>query len=47
VDSWLEQYRSFWTASLDNLKAFVEAEYAKELSASEANQNTEGREKLK
>lgn len=30
VDSWLEQYRSFWTASLENLKAFVEAEYAKE-----------------
>jgi len=32
VDSWLEQYRSFWTASLSNLKAFVEAEYAKELA---------------
>lgn len=30
VDSWLEQYRSFWTASLTNLKAFVEAEYEKE-----------------
>src|SRR5213076_2884478 len=27
VDSWLEQYRTFWTASLNNLKAFVEAEY--------------------
>lgn len=32
VDSWLEQYRTFWTTSLNNLKAFVEAEYAKELS---------------
>src|SRR5215813_832067 len=40
VDSWLEQYRSFWTASLENLKAFVEAEYAKELSASEDSQNS-------
>jgi DNA-binding transcriptional ArsR family regulator len=32
VDSWLEQYRAFWTTSLNNLKAFVEAEYAKELA---------------
>ena len=48
VDSWLEQYRSFWTASLENLKAFVEAEYAKELGTSEATQNTkEDQEKLK
>lgn len=31
VDSWLDQYRMFWTASLNNLKAFVEAEYEKEL----------------
>lgn len=30
VDSWLEQYRSFWSASLSNLKSFVEAEYEKE-----------------
>ena len=30
VDSWLDQYRMFWTASLNNLKAFVEAEYEKE-----------------
>ncbi|MBZ5682371.1 MAG: metalloregulator ArsR/SmtB family transcription factor [Acidobacteriia bacterium] len=30
VDSWLEQYRSFWSASLANLKAFVEAEHARE-----------------
>src|ERR1700750_2581553 len=26
VDSWLEQYRSFWVSNLGNLKAFVEAE---------------------
>ncbi len=31
VDSWLEHYRSFWSASLTNLKSFVEAEYEKEL----------------
>ena len=33
VDSWLEQYRSFWSANLANLKTFVEAEYAREISA--------------
>ena len=32
VDSWLEQYRVFWQTSLANLKTFVEAEYAKEIS---------------
>jgi DNA-binding transcriptional ArsR family regulator len=32
VDSWLEQYRSFWSTSLANLKSFVEGEYAKETS---------------
>jgi len=31
VDSWLEHYRNFWTASLSNLKSFVEDEYAKEM----------------
>src|SRR5579864_1752092 len=30
VDHWLEQYRTFWTQNLANLKAFVEAEYEKE-----------------
>jgi DNA-binding transcriptional ArsR family regulator len=30
VDSWLEQYRSFWSANLASLKAFVEAAHAKE-----------------
>jgi DNA-binding transcriptional ArsR family regulator len=34
VDSWLEQYRVFWSTSLANLKTFVEAHYAKETSAS-------------
>jgi DNA-binding transcriptional ArsR family regulator len=35
VDSWIDQYRSFWSASLTNLKAFVEAEHAKEMQAAE------------
>jgi DNA-binding transcriptional ArsR family regulator len=30
VDSWLEQYRSFWSQNLTSLKAFVEAEHQKE-----------------
>jgi DNA-binding transcriptional ArsR family regulator len=30
VDSWLEHYRVFWSASLAKLKAFVEAEHARE-----------------
>jgi len=33
VDSWIEQYRVFWAASLNNLKAFVEAEHARESEA--------------
>ena len=32
VDSWLDQYRSFWKANLASLKTFVEAEYAKEIT---------------
>ena len=36
VDSWLEQYRRFWSTSLANLKAFVETEYAKETEAASA-----------
>ena len=36
VDSWLDQYRSFWIASLANLKAFVEEEYEKETRASQS-----------
>jgi len=30
VDSWLELYRQFWTMNLNNLKSFVEEEYARE-----------------
>ncbi len=30
VDSWIEQYRVFWASSLTSLKAFVEAEHARE-----------------
>jgi DNA-binding transcriptional ArsR family regulator len=30
VDSWLEQYRSFWNTNLANLKAFVESEQVRE-----------------
>jgi DNA-binding transcriptional ArsR family regulator len=36
VDSWIEHYRVFWAASLNNLKAFVEAEHARETEAAEA-----------
>jgi DNA-binding transcriptional ArsR family regulator len=31
VDSWLNQYRAFWTINLTSLKNFVESEYAKEM----------------
>lgn len=37
VDSWIEQYRVFWTHSLNNLKAFVEAEHARETEAAQHN----------
>jgi DNA-binding transcriptional ArsR family regulator len=30
VDSWLDDYRRFWSVSLTSLKQFVEAEHAKE-----------------
>ena len=46
VDTWLEQYRQFWTASLSNLKAFVEAEYAKE-TAAQPQQQASQKEKSK
>jgi DNA-binding transcriptional ArsR family regulator len=36
VDTWLEQYRSFWTANLASLKSFVEAEYEKETRATKS-----------
>ena len=35
VDNWIEQYRVFWTNSLNNLKAFVEAEYERESQGEE------------
>lgn len=31
VDSWLEQYRSFWQSSLASLKAFVEQEQSNDI----------------
>jgi DNA-binding transcriptional ArsR family regulator len=37
VDSWIEQYRVFWTQSLNDLKAFVEAEHARETEAAQRN----------
>jgi DNA-binding transcriptional ArsR family regulator len=40
VDSWLEQYRNFWTANLESLKSFVEAEYEKETRGLAAKQNS-------
>ena len=46
VDTWLEQYRQFWTASLNNLKAYVEAEYAKE-TAAQPQQQASQKEKSK
>jgi DNA-binding transcriptional ArsR family regulator len=36
VDSWLDQYRAFWSTSLASLKAFVESEYAREIAAAPA-----------
>jgi len=39
VDSWLDQYRSFWKLSLANLKTFVEAEYAKETNPHHASKS--------
>jgi DNA-binding transcriptional ArsR family regulator len=38
VDSWIEQYRVFWAANLNNLKAFVEAEHARETEAASRKQ---------
>jgi DNA-binding transcriptional ArsR family regulator len=34
VDTWLNHYRSFWQASLANLKSYVETGYVKESSGS-------------
>jgi DNA-binding transcriptional ArsR family regulator len=40
VDTWLDQYRNFWNASLSNLKSFVEAEYTKETAEHVTKSNT-------
>ena len=40
VNSWLEQYRSFWIAKLNSLKQFVEAEYEKETRGPAANRKS-------
>jgi DNA-binding transcriptional ArsR family regulator len=40
VDSWLDQYRSFWKMNLTSLKTFVEAEYAKETAQPRATKLT-------
>jgi len=45
VDSWLEQYRTFWRANLASLKSFVESEYAKETAqgrATKSNKTSKG-----
>jgi len=41
VDSWIEQYRVFWAASLNNLKAYVEAEHARETQLSRKPKGTQ------
>jgi DNA-binding transcriptional ArsR family regulator len=43
VDSWLEQYRSFWKTNLASLKTFVEAEYARETGPVPAKHKTRRR----
>ena len=45
VDSWLDQYRQFWSANLASLKSFVETEYAKELQAQETETKRNSRKK--
>jgi len=40
VDSWLDQYRTFWSANLASLKSFVESEYAKETMQARAAKST-------
>src|SRR6266700_1637780 len=45
VDSWLQQYRQFWSASLANLKSFVEAEYEKEMQANKTTKLNPSKEK--
>jgi len=40
VDSWLNQYRDFWSANLASLKAFVESEHTKETMQHHAAKST-------
>jgi DNA-binding transcriptional ArsR family regulator len=40
VDSWLDQYRTFWSANLASLKSFVESEYAKETTQASSAKST-------
>lgn len=45
VDSWLDQYRSFWKLNLTSLKNFVESEYAAETiqhNAAKSNSTNKG-----
>jgi DNA-binding transcriptional ArsR family regulator len=42
VDSWIEEYRKFWSVSLTNLKTFVEAEYEKETQDAKRKPHTKG-----
>src|SRR6201988_4960495 len=41
IDSWLQQYRTFWRASLTSLKAFVEAEHARESKIARKSKRTQ------
>ena len=43
VDSWLNQYRNFWSMSLTSLKEFVEAEHARESQSSRKPKRTQHR----
>jgi DNA-binding transcriptional ArsR family regulator len=47
VDSWLEQYRTFWSANLASLKAFVESSHAKKISNTKRKGNERGKENAK
>jgi DNA-binding transcriptional ArsR family regulator len=41
VDSWIENYRSFWSANLASLKTFVEAEYEKDQQSAKPGSRTQ------
>ena len=46
VDSWLERYRSFWSANLASLKRFVESEYQNEKTAARARRKARARKRI-